>query len=60
LHGIFDRAEVCDELLIWAGMEQPKSPDITAINEAGINRLADALEECVNGELLASLVPYSY
>jgi adenosylcobyric acid synthase len=60
LHGIFDSPNVCDELLTWAGMEQPKSPDITAINEAGINRLADALEECMDGELLASLVPYSW
>ena len=59
LHGIFDAAKVCDELLKWAGMEAPESPDITAINEAGIDRLADALEECVDEKLLASLVPYA-
>jgi hypothetical protein len=37
-------------------MEQPQSPDITAINEAGINRLADALEGCMDEVLLGLVV----
>jgi adenosylcobyric acid synthase len=58
LHGIFDSSEVCDELLKWAGMKHPQSPSIDEINEAGINRLADALDICIDKKLLSSLIPY--
>lgn len=45
LHGLFDRREACDALLAWAGLSAPCSPDYYALREAGIERLADAVEQ---------------
>ena len=44
LHGLFESTAACDALLRWAGLERPDSPDYAALREAGINRLADAVE----------------
>jgi len=43
LHGVFDAPAACDELLAWAGLARPSSPDIRALREASIERLADAV-----------------
>jgi adenosylcobyric acid synthase len=44
VHGLFDRREACDALLRWAGMEAPAALDYEALREAGIERMADAVE----------------
>ena len=44
LHGLFESTAACDALLRWAGLERHDSPDYAALREAGINRLADAVE----------------
>jgi adenosylcobyric acid synthase len=45
LHGLFESPAACDALLRWAGLARPASPDYAALREAGIDRLADAVEE---------------
>ena len=45
VHGLFDRQEACDALLRWAGLEAPATQDYEALREAGIVRMADAVEK---------------
>ena len=48
LHGLFDHAEACAALLRWAGMPDEGATvafDYRVLREAGIDRLADALEQ---------------
>jgi len=55
-HGIFDTQESCTTLLEWAGLKQAHSPDISALREASIERLADMLTEHLDmARLLAIL-----
>lgn len=54
-HGLFDRREACDALLAWAGLAVPKSPDYFALREAGIERLADAVEQHLDTARLLAL-----
>ncbi len=44
LHGLFESTPACNALLRWAGLTDPQSPDYGALREAGIERLADAVE----------------
>jgi adenosylcobyric acid synthase len=44
LHGVFESRAACDALLAWAGLAAPRTPDYAALREAGIDRLADAIE----------------
>ncbi|MDD5241090.1 MAG: cobyric acid synthase [Sulfuricella sp.] len=44
VHGLFDRREACDALLRWAGLEASAMLDYEALREAGIERMADAVE----------------
>ncbi len=44
LHGLFDAAPARDALLRWAGLPVEESPDYRLLREAGIERLADAVE----------------
>ena len=44
LHGLLESRPACDALLAWAGLRAPQSPDYSARREAGIERLADAIE----------------
>jgi adenosylcobyric acid synthase len=44
LHGLFDHPQACKALLSWAGLKSVEVFDYTAQREAGLNRLADALE----------------
>lgn len=48
LHGLFDASEACKILLRWAGMRDSTPVDYERLREAGINRLADAVEECLD------------
>jgi adenosylcobyric acid synthase len=45
VHGLFDRREACDALLRWAGLEAPATQDYDALREAGIERMADAVDK---------------
>jgi adenosylcobyric acid synthase len=54
LHGLFDSPAACDALLAWAGLIEPRSPDIAAMREASIERLADMVAEHMDtGKLMA-------
>lgn len=44
LHGLFDTPQAVSALLRWAGLGSPDHLDIEALREAGIERLADAVE----------------
>ncbi len=55
LHGLFDTPAACDVLLAWAGLEAPQSPDHIARREAGIDRLADAVEQHLDTRMLEQL-----
>ena len=55
LHGLFDAPTACDALLAWAGLEAPQSPDHIAQREAGIDRLADAVEQYLDARMLEQL-----
>jgi adenosylcobyric acid synthase len=45
LHGLFDQAGATDGLLGWAGFREAATPDYQQLREAGIDRLADCLEQ---------------
>ena len=45
LHGLFDETAACGALLEWAGLADAPSFDYHAAREAGIDRMADAVEE---------------
>ena len=46
IHGIFDHPIACQALLAWAGLgSDSRAPDMHALREQGINRLADMAEE---------------
>jgi adenosylcobyric acid synthase len=56
VHGLFDTPAACDALLRWAGLDAPtKSPDIAALRDAAIDRLADAVEAHLDTARLAAL-----
>ena len=44
LHGLFESCAACDAVLRWAGLPDPDTPDYATLREAGIERLADAIE----------------
>ncbi len=51
-HGLFDHPEACAALLQWAGLGSVQPFDYAARREAGLDRLADALEAHLDwGEL---------
>jgi adenosylcobyric acid synthase len=56
LHGLFDHPEACHALLTWAGLSVSESFDYRALREAGLNRLADALEAHLDWSKLAPLL----
>jgi len=44
LHGLFDTPAAADAVLAWAGLRKNNAPDIHALHETAIDRLADAVE----------------
>jgi adenosylcobyric acid synthase len=56
VHGLFESPAACDALLAWAGLRAPRSPDYSARREAGIERLADAVEMHLDMRALARLL----
>lgn len=55
LHGLFESRQATDALLRWAGLGEVHTPDYHARREADIDRLADMVEQHLDGELLRSL-----
>lgn len=56
LHGLFDHPAAAAALLRWAGMARAGAVDYHALKEAGLNRLADTLEQQLDiGQLLSLL-----
>jgi len=56
LHGLFDAATARDALLRWAGLQVQATPDYRTLREAGIERLADAIEAHLDQRALAALL----
>lgn len=44
VHGLFQMPQTTSALLRWAGLRDPVTPDHVAVREAGIDRIADAIE----------------
>jgi adenosylcobyric acid synthase len=55
LHGLFESTPATDALLRWAGLNNVATPDYQAQREAGIDRLADALEDHLDSSRLRAL-----
>ncbi len=45
LHGLFESQAACDALLRWAGLSNPNTSDYRQLRKAGIEQLADAVEQ---------------
>ncbi|MDP3482889.1 MAG: cobyric acid synthase, partial [Sulfuricella sp.] len=58
VHGLFDRKEACDALLRWAGLEAPATLDYEALREAGIERMADAVEQHLDWRKLDRIIAW--
>ena len=56
LHGLFDTPAAADALLAWAGLRGGASPDIAALRDAAIDRLADAVEAHLDTRALRRLL----
>lgn len=55
LHGLFESRRATDALLRWAGLRKADTPDYHARREADIDRLADAVEQHLDGKRLRTL-----
>ena len=56
LHGLFESPAACQALLHWAGVQHAQQIDYHALREAGIDRMADAVEENMKLELINELL----
>ena len=56
LHGLFDSPAACNVLLAWAGLARPQTPDYHALREAGIDRLADMVEQHLDTDALLKII----
>jgi len=56
LHGLFESTPACNALLRWAGLTQVSTPDYQALREAGIDRVADAVEQHMQLDTLAAIL----
>jgi adenosylcobyric acid synthase len=55
LHGLFESPPACAALLRWAGLENVQHVDYHALRERDIERLADLVENHLDGSLLRTL-----
>ena len=55
LHGLFETPEACSALLRWAGLQNVQQVDYHALRERDIERLADLVENHLDGGLLREL-----
>jgi adenosylcobyric acid synthase len=59
LHGLFDSPAASDALLAWAGLTQPRSPDIAVMREASIERIADMVDKHMDTQKLMAIMEAS-
>ena len=59
LHGLFDEGNACQVLLDWAGLKDAHVEDHFAKQEAGINRLADAVNHAIDLKKIFNQLPVS-
>lgn len=57
LHGLLDTPQALAAVLHWAGLEQAEPLDLDALQEAAIERLADAVQAHLDTALLERLLP---
>jgi adenosylcobyric acid synthase len=55
LHGLFESPQACSALLRWAGLQDVQDVDYHALRERDIERLADLVENHLDGALLRQL-----
>jgi adenosylcobyric acid synthase len=55
LHGLFETPQACSALLRWAGLQDVQDVDYHALRERDIERLADLVENHLDGGLLREL-----
>jgi len=55
LHGFFDSTEALHEVLKWAGTKTTQTFDINQQREEQLDRLADAIEECMDIDQLIEI-----
>jgi adenosylcobyric acid synthase len=56
MHGLFESPQACAVLLAWAGLREAERLDYSALREAAIERLADAVEQYLDLVSLRSLL----
>ncbi len=56
IHGLFESRAACNALLTWTGLTKPDTQDYLALREAGIERLADAVETHLDMSALSRLL----
>ncbi len=56
LHGLFETPDACTTLLRWAGFATANPIDYHALREAGIDRLADAIDTHLDMDRVLSLL----
>lgn len=56
VHGLFDHPQTCAALLDWAGLNQIIHFDYRTLREAGIERMADAVETHLDLECIGRLL----
>jgi len=56
VHGIFENAAACTELLTWAGLNLTQNFDYQRQRQASIERLAEAVPEHLDTDTLLELL----
>lgn len=56
LHGLFDEPAAQAALLAWAGLHDAPVIDVRALREASLERLADAVQSCLDTDALHRLL----
>jgi adenosylcobyric acid synthase len=56
-HGLFDHPQALTALLAWAGMTESAPVDLAARREAGLDRLADAVEAALDWTKMGAILP---
>ena len=56
LHGLFESPNACQSLLKWAGLLNAEQIDYHGLREAGINRIADAIEDSLCPHFINNII----
>ncbi|MEW8357407.1 MAG: cobyric acid synthase [Candidatus Thiodiazotropha sp.] len=58
LHGLFESPRACSTLLAWSGLTVAQTIDYTALREAALERLADAVEAHLDASALTRMLGF--